>query len=72
VKDFYITSLFGFSFQTRLFVEALIMWQSTCDIGNVLLLSILNAIENCKSKTQQILMLLEATLFNYFRHSGEF
>lgn len=55
----------------RLFIDALIIWQSTSGLGNIVLVSTLNAIGSCRTFSNNIFILLEATIFNYFRHSGK-
>lgn len=58
-------------FTSRILVKAIIIWQSTCNIGNILLNTTLNAIGSCKVFSLSILMLLEATTYNYFKHLGK-
>lgn len=64
-----IRNIISFSYISfRIFVEAISSWQSTSGIGNTVLTSTLNALGACKSWTINILMLLESTIFYYFRY----
>lgn len=54
-----------------MFVEAIIIWQASSDIGNILLSAMLNALGACKVYSNNICMLMDATVFNYFRHLGK-
>lgn len=61
-----------FHFFLRMFVDAIVIWQSKSDIGNVVIGATINAIGTCKTLSMNLLVLLEATTFNYFRHLGRF
>lgn len=56
--------------QFRIFVEAIAIWQANTDIGNVVVSATLNAIGTCKSFSNNIYMLLETTVYHYFRSLG--
>lgn len=58
-------------FTSMQFVRALISWQCSCDKGNILLASTLNAIGRCKTLTFNVFDLLESTISNYFRRTVE-
>lgn len=53
-----------------MFVDAIVMWQSKAEIGNAVIGATLNAIGSCKALPLSVLILLEATTFNYFRYLG--
>lgn len=56
----------------RIFVDAIVIWQSKTDIGNAVIGATINAIGTCKILSMNMLVFLEATTFNYFRHLGKF
>lgn len=51
----------------RIFVEAVIEWQSKLSHATTLVPATLNAIGCCRTFTPNIVSLLESTLYNYFR-----
>lgn len=53
-----------------MFVEALSIWQSSSEIGNILVSTSLNALGTCKTYTNNMFILMESTIFHYFRHLG--
>lgn len=57
-------------FTSRIFVEAIAEWQTKSEIGNVVNSSTINALGMCKSFSNNILMLIETTVENYFRQLG--
>lgn len=58
-------------FTARILAEAMIVWQSNSStVGSMIVASTLNAIGSCKTFSINLLMLLEATVFNYFRGQG--
>lgn len=58
-------------FTSRIMAEAMIVWQSNGQtVGSVIVASTLNAIGTCKTFSNNLLILLEATIFNYFRGQG--
>lgn len=61
---------FLFCFLSRIFVEAIAIWQSNSEIGNVVISSTLNALGTCRTFSNNIFMLTEATVVNYFRQLG--
>lgn len=58
-------------FVSKLFVDAIISWQATTEIGNVLINSTINVIGLSKTLSLNLLNLLESTVFHYFRMSGK-
>lgn len=61
-----------FSFENvRIFVEAIAIWQSSSEIGNVIVSATLNALGSCKSFSSNMFMLMETTVFHYFRFLGK-
>lgn len=57
-------------FTSRIFVEAIAEWQTKSEIGNVVNSSTINALGMCKTFSNNILMLIETTVENYFRQLG--
>lgn len=55
---------------SRMFVDAIVIWQSKIEIGNAVISATINAIGSCKTFSLNLLILLEATTFNYFRYLG--
>lgn len=66
---FLILNSHFFFFETfRIFVEAIATWQSNSNVGNTIVSATLNAIGTCKSFSNNMFMLMESTVFNYFRY----
>lgn len=57
-------------FFCRIFVDAIAIWQSSSEIGNVIVSATLNALGSCKSFSNNMFMLMETTVFHYFRCLG--
>lgn len=57
---------------SKLFADSIGIWQSTSQTGNVVLCCSLNALKVQKHWTLSVHQVLESTLFNYLRVSGEF
>lgn len=51
----------------RIFADAIVQWQSQRDRPTALIPATLNAIGSCRTFTRNVIALLEATLFHYFR-----
>lgn len=56
----------------RIFVEAVVQWQADRVSASPLVHAMLNAIGTCKVFTNNVIALLEATLYHYFRLYGMF
>lgn len=57
---------------SKLFSESLSLWQSSCQTGDIVLVCLLDALKVQKQWTIGIYHLLNSTLLNYLRVSGEF
>lgn len=60
---------FNFSYIFRMFVDAVIEWQPTAEIGSVLINASIDVIGHCKTLSLNLFNLLESTIFYYFRSS---
>jgi ectopic P granules protein 5 len=57
---------------SKLFADALSLWQTTCQTGDIVLVCTLDALKVQKQWTIGIYQLLNSTLMNYFRVSGKY
>jgi hypothetical protein len=57
---------------SKLFADAIGLWQTTSQTGNILLSSTLAALRHQKRWTLSVYQVLESTLLNYMRVSGKF
>lgn len=56
---------------SKLFADAIGLWQASSQTGNILLCNTLNALKVQKQWTLSVYQLLESTLLNYLRVSGK-
>ena len=57
---------------SKLFADAIGLWQASSHTGNIVICSMLSALKYQKQWTLSVYQLLESTLQNYMRVSGEF
>lgn len=50
----------------------MVIWQSECCVGSFVLSRTLSSFSLCKTLILGVYNLFEATIYNYFRHTGEF